>query len=151
MRSVDNYFQGCVRKSVSALNAFNPDNQRSSGSRIPVEHRSLQRSVSRSASVSESLGRASTVSDDSLPFSSISACATGVGSQGMQSDRLTALRATMTTGSDGAMDVPPGWARDIVLNPQDKSRMLRSFFSHLDCWGFCKVRQGILRTDHLSD
>jgi hypothetical protein len=71
LRSVDNYFHGCVSKSVFALNAFNLEKERSFGSRIPVEHWSLQRSVSRSASASESLGRASTVSDDSVLFSSI--------------------------------------------------------------------------------
>jgi hypothetical protein len=38
----------------------------------------------------------------------------------------------MTTCSDGALDVPPGWARDIVQKLQVKLRMLRSFFIQLE-------------------
>jgi hypothetical protein len=128
VRSVDNYFQGCVRKSVAAHTAFGGDKDRSPRSGMLVERSSVHRPVSRSASVTESPGRGSTVSDDSLPFSSVSGRVCGSGTQAGNVDCMPPQWAILTTANNAIMAAPPAWARDVVMNFHDKSRMLRSFF-----------------------
>ena len=121
-----------MRKSVAAHAAFGADRERPSGLCTPVERSPLYRTVSRSASVTESPGRVSTVSDDSLPFSSVSGRASAFGLQTGHVDCLPPQWATTTTPNNAVTEAPPAWARDVVTNFHDKSRMLRSFFSQLD-------------------
>jgi hypothetical protein len=72
------------------------------------------------------------VPDDSMLFPSISACVSGFGQPGVPAHSVSPLKATTASRCVAALEASRGWAPDIAQNIPDKSRMLRSFFSHLE-------------------